>query len=278
MAHSVYLKEDYLSIKILLSALKYDDYGWEVIGDFKMVSFLMGLQGGFTKFPCFFCLWDSRDTKAHYHRKDWPQRTEFSVGKSNVKWEPLIEPLKVLISSLHIKLGLIKQFVTTLDKESAIFNYLQDLFPKLSEAKVKADIFVGPQIKKIIECDEFAKLLNRTEKTAWNSFIAVVHRFLGNHKDENYMQLIQTLIKSYAIIGCRMSLKVHIIDAHLDKFKENMGAYSEEQGECFHQDILDFEHRYQGQYNKNMMGDYIGGLLQERDLQYTRKSRKPTYF
>ena len=66
---------------------------------------------------------------------------------------------------LHIKLGLIKQFVTALDKESAAFKYLQDLFPKLSEAKVKAGIFVGPQIK-IIECDEFAKLLNRTEKTA----------------------------------------------------------------------------------------------------------------
>ena len=44
-----------------------------------------------------------------------------------------------------------------------------------------------------------------------------------------------------------------------------MGAYSEEQGECFHQDILDFEHRYQGQYNENMMLDYIWGLLQERD-------------
>ena len=79
-------------------------------------------------------------------------------------------------------------------------------------------------------------------------------------------------------MGCRMSLKVHILDSHLDKFKENMGAYSEEQGERFHQDILDFERRYQGQYNENMMGDYIWGLLRESDLQYTRKSRKPTHF
>src|SRR6218665_2933909 len=36
MAHSVHLKEDYTSVKMLLSALKYDDYRWEVIGDFKM--------------------------------------------------------------------------------------------------------------------------------------------------------------------------------------------------------------------------------------------------
>jgi len=39
-----------------------------------------------------------------------------------------------------------------------------------------------------------------------------------------------------------MSLKVHILDVHLHKFKDNMGAYSEEQGERFLQDILlDFD-------------------------------------
>jgi len=59
MAHSVYLKEDYASVKMLLSALKYDDYGWKVIGDFKMVPLLVGLQGSFTKCPCFLCLKDS---------------------------------------------------------------------------------------------------------------------------------------------------------------------------------------------------------------------------
>ena len=55
MAHSLHLKEDYTSAKMLLSALKCDDYRWEV----KMVSFHMGLQSGFTKFPCFLCLHDS---------------------------------------------------------------------------------------------------------------------------------------------------------------------------------------------------------------------------
>ena len=62
MPHSVHLKDDYTSVKMLLSALKYVDYGREVIGDFKklMVSFLMGLQGGLAKFPCFLCLKDSK--------------------------------------------------------------------------------------------------------------------------------------------------------------------------------------------------------------------------
>src|SRR6218665_1063894 len=95
---------------------------------------------------------------------------------------------------------------------------------------------------------------------------------------ENYVQLVQTLIKNYAKMACRMSLKVHILDAHHHKFKDNMGAYSEEQGERFHQDILDFKRRLQGQYNENMMGDYIWGLLRESDLQYTHKSRKTNHF
>lgn len=69
---------------------------------------------------------------------------------------------------------------------------------------------------------------------AWNSFVAVVHRFLCNHKAKNYEQLVQTLIKDYAKMGCGMFLKVHILDGHLDKFKENMGAYSEEQGKHLH--------------------------------------------
>src|SRR6218665_172684 len=174
----------------------------------------------------------------------------------------VIEPHKALMPPLHIKLGLIKQFVTALDKGSAAFK-IQDRCPKAVRAKAKVGIFVGQQIKKIIECDEFANLLNRMGKTAWNSFGAVVHGFLGNHKAENYVQLNQSLIKNYAKVGCRMSLKVHILDAYLQKFKDNMGAYLEEQDERFHQDILDFERRYQEQYNENMMGNYIWGLFEK---------------
>ena len=243
-----------------------------------MVAFLVGLQGGFTKFQCYLCLWDSRDTKAHYHRRDWPLRTDFSAGMHNVKWEPLVDYRKVLLPPLHIKLGLMKQFVKALDEESAAFQYLRQLFPKLSEAKVKAGVFVGPQIEKVLQCKQFSTMLTTKEKAAWNSFVAAVRGFLGNHKAENYVEVVENLVQNYGNMDCRMSLKVHILDAHLQVFKENMGAYSQEQGERFHQDILDFQRRYQGQYNENMMGDYIWGLIRESDLQYRRKSRKTTHF
>ena len=47
-----------------------------------------------------------------------------------------------------------------------------------------------------------------------------------------------------------------MLDAHLNKFKDNMGAFSEEQGEHFHQDAKEIEQRYQGHYDEKM-GDYI---------------------
>lgn len=88
---------------------------------------------------------------AHYLKRDWPQRTEFSVRKNNVKWEPLLYPRKVLFPPLHLKLGLMKQFVRALHKEFPAFKYLQGNFPKLPAAKVEAGVFIGPQIKMVIK-------------------------------------------------------------------------------------------------------------------------------
>ena len=152
------MKEDYQNVKILLSALKYNQFGWEVIGDFKMVAFLMGMQGGFTKFPCYLCLWDSRNRDLYYKQRNWPLRTGFVVGAHNVKQEPLVEPKKVLMPPLHIKVGLIKQFVTKLNPESRAFKHIQELFPKLSEAKVKAGVFVGRQVKQLINPEKLSKV------------------------------------------------------------------------------------------------------------------------
>ncbi|XP_066447548.1 uncharacterized protein [Eleutherodactylus coqui] len=243
-----------------------------------MVAFLIGLQGGFTKFPCYLCLWKSRDTDSHYHKRDWPLRMEFLAGQKNGKWEPLVDTTKVLMPPLHIKLGLMKQFVKALDTDSAAFKHLEDLFPKLSEAKIKAGVFIGPQVKKLIKCTEFQKKLTRNENATWNSFVAVVKGFLWNLKAHNYVKLVETLVKNYGKMGCRISLKLHILDAHLNHFKRNMGEYSEEHGKHFHQDIMAFDRQHQGQYNESMMGDYIWELIQESGVLCNRKSRRITHF
>jgi hypothetical protein len=59
---------------------------------------------------------------------------------------PLVNPEKVVLPPLHIRLGLMKHFVKAMDKNGAEFMYLKHKFPRLSDAKIKEGIFVGPQI------------------------------------------------------------------------------------------------------------------------------------
>ena len=53
IGHSVYLKEKHENLKVVLDLLKYDDHKWIICVDLKMVNFLLGQQGGYTKYPCF---------------------------------------------------------------------------------------------------------------------------------------------------------------------------------------------------------------------------------
>jgi len=45
-------------------------------------------------------------------------------------------------------------------------------------------------------------------------------------------------------LECLMSLKVHFLYAHFDKFSKNLENYSEEQSERFHQDLQEMERMY----------------------------------
>ncbi|GBP73238.1 hypothetical protein EVAR_55004_1 [Eumeta japonica] len=113
------------------------------------------MQGGYIKYPCYLCLWDSRADTLHYKQQSWLKRIEFQIGKHNVKNEPIVKADHILMPPLQIKLGLMKQFVKALHQDCPACEYLKSFFPKLSEAKVKAGIFVGPQINKLMASEEF---------------------------------------------------------------------------------------------------------------------------
>ena len=139
---------------ILLNALHYDKYQWSICGDLKVISLLLGMQSGFTKYCCFLCLWN-RDVQQHYIEREWPTRPGYSPGQHNVKSELLVSAQNVLLPPLHIKLGLMKNFVKALDKDGKAFQYLCTKFPKISDAKIKEGIFVGPQIREVLRGTEF---------------------------------------------------------------------------------------------------------------------------
>jgi len=53
-----------------------------------------------------------------------------------------------------------------------------------------------------------------------------------------------------------MSLKIHFFGVPIVFFPENLGEFSDEHGEIFHQDIMTMEKRYQGKWTSSMLADY----------------------
>jgi len=66
-------------------------------------------------------------------------------GKKNVVNPPLVLLGKTFLPPLHIKVGLMKNFVKSKDKTVSGFEYLRNKFPNVSDAKIKEDIV--PQIR-----------------------------------------------------------------------------------------------------------------------------------
>ncbi|UYV68576.1 hypothetical protein LAZ67_6000124 [Cordylochernes scorpioides] len=212
------------NIKTILNKIKYNEHNWFICVDLKLVNFLLGFQSGYTKYPSFLCLWDSRARQIHWKTNKWPLRDELTVGKANVISKPLVSGGGIILPPLHIKLGLCKQFVKALDKDGECFKYMCLFFPDISLEKIKAGVLTD-------------------------------------------------LKSGGSSLGVNMSIKVHYLHSHLDKFPDNLGAYSDEQGERFYQDMKVMEERYQGVCH--MMADYCWNL--SRDLPeytYKRKSKR----
>ena len=274
IGHFVTLKENYENIKVVLERLKYCVYHWLICVDLKMVNFLLGKQGGHSKYPCFLCYWDSRANEEHLVRKEWPARNTIKSGEKNIVNNPLVDRKNIILPPLHIKLGLMKQFVKALDCSGDCFGYICSTFPGLSYEKRKAGILDGSQIRTLLRDQYFVTTMTVVEARAWKAFSKVVHNFLGNKRADNYIELVDELLLSLQDLGCRMRIKVHYLHNHLSKFPVNLGDVSEKQGERFHQDVKVMEERYQGRWNCNMMADYCCSLM--RDVPYAVHKRLAT--
>jgi hypothetical protein len=117
-------------------------------------------------------------------------------GGKNVFNAPLVLPEKIYLPPLHIKLDLVENFVKIMDKTGRGFEYDRNKFPNASDAKIKEDIFIGPQIRKLIQDKQFEEHLNDTEINVLLSFKRICKDFLGNHKAANYHNVMQDLLTS----------------------------------------------------------------------------------
>ncbi|KAL4702209.1 hypothetical protein ACJJTC_012341 [Scirpophaga incertulas] len=163
-------------------------------------------------------------------------------------------------------------FVKALPKDGPGFLFLKTKYPMLSEAKIKEGIFIGPNIRKLVNDLAFLSSLRPIEKNAWLVFVDVTKNFLGNHKSPDFHEKINRMLDAYQKLGCNMSLKIHFLHSHLSFFPDNMGSVSDEHGERFHQEIAEYEKRYQGRWEPAMLANYCWSL--QRDSVTTDYKRK----
>jgi hypothetical protein len=153
-----------------------------------------------------------------------------------------------------------KIFVKALNKEGKAFTYFRKKFLRLSEAKIKEGIFIGPQINTVLQDTAFEILSDTEKKKAWTAFKFLCSSILGNEKSENYMEIVSEMLESFQAMKCNLSLILHFLHPHLDSSLPNLGAVSDEHGERFYQGISTMEKKYAG---KSMLMEYCWCMVRD---------------
>lgn len=96
---------------------------------------------------------------------------------------------------------------------------------------------------------------------------AVFSNFLGNHRAENYREIVHDMLMSFSRLKINMTPKMHYLHQHLDFFRDHLGKISDEHGERFHQQIKLIEKRFRGKKIENMLAEFIWYSIEEQEEQ-----------
>lgn len=109
----------------------------------------------------------------------------------------------------------------------------------------------------------FSDVLKNEELHAWNSVKAVIENVLGINRVENWRDYVESMMASFETIGVNMSLKIHFLHHHQDKFGQQLPSESDEHGERFHQVSAQLEHWYSGKRLDSLLADLCWNLKME---------------
>jgi len=144
-----------------------------------------------------------------------------------------LNQIKYFSPPLNIKLGLMKQFVKSMEKHDGCFAFIFTKFPKVSSEELKAGIFDGSNIRTLMKVYDIQNN-EWSSKIAWVCHKAVINQFLGKNREPNYKQIVDDMLVTFQKLVCRMSLKIHFLFSHVDYFLDNLNDYSEEMCETFY--------------------------------------------
>ena len=142
------------------------------MSDLKVLNFIMGLKSGYAKCPCFYCMFDSRQSQLDFDPvHTWPARIYFDMHL-------LVLVENIAFPFLYIKLGIFQKFIKTLDKGSDCFQFIRKNIKK-SEAKLINGVYTSPEIRFLMKHADFPGTMTGTQCEAWINFIAVAKNVLG---------------------------------------------------------------------------------------------------
>lgn len=286
LAYVEKMPETYESMEKILKLIEYNKYEWWIIVDFKLVNILSGHMAASCKYPCIYCEFEPRSDDPY--KKDWEKRSPYNPStpaseRHSATKKPLVPKEKILLPPLHIKIGLVTQLCKKLYKNNTTYQAeIPNIIKEVSTAKHKGGVYNGPQIRTLFsKSRQLKQILTADEYHAFNCLKIVCESFLGNYRHPNYKQFIENLMESYKNLDISVTIKMHSLISHLDKFKD-CGKFSDEQGERFHQDIMGIEKDYKGKDMVKGLGRYCWSLIRESDPQaHKRQSsydKKMKYF
>lgn len=88
------------------------------------MNFPLGQQSGYTKYPCFICLYDCRAHGDHWEKLNWPLREMLPVGTANIIRKPLVD--RFFFNSYQT--GIMEQFVKGLHTDDDCFQHICKMF------------------------------------------------------------------------------------------------------------------------------------------------------
>jgi hypothetical protein len=124
-------------------------------------------------------------------------------------------------------------------------------FPWSKTVKTKEEIFVGPQMKAVMNDRNFDEVLEGSEYAAWEEFRLVSDNFLCRYKTPTCTHLVEEMLEAYRIMG----YSVHFLHSCLDFFPIDLQYVVEGHGKVFHHNISTIRKRYQGKWIPSLLAD-----------------------
>ena len=260
--------ENYENIQKIFSHIKnFESIKYHICNDLKATSIILGIQNASSKHPCPFCVVDDlgvnhdpsidhtprtfgsiKDNASEYKNnnckrseaKEYYNCIELPLipGEGTVEIGDIVVP-----PELHIMQGVVKHLYDNMCKEwDGASQWLTNI--GIQPQKYHSGSFLGNHCHVILQnVDELRRIapINILKYVlAFEAFSKLVHACFGLELRDNYEELIKIFTTAFMELGISVTLKVHVVMAHIGKFCDKFGAlgwFSEQATESSHSDF-----------------------------------------